>query len=173
VYEPDAAELESLAAGYLSSNPGATEAETEARVAAIAAETGLANSFAGRAGKFIEPVFRPLGFDWKIGVATITGFAAKEVVVSTLGVLYSVGLEENEESESLRLALRNDPVLNPLVAFALMLFILVIPPCFATLATIRAELGWGWLGFSIAFMLVLGWTLGFLVYQIGSLAGFA
>jgi ferrous iron transport protein B len=172
-YKPDAAELESFASSYLSTNPGATEAETASRVAAIVAETGLANSIAGRTGKFIEPVFRPLGFDWKIGVATITGFAAKEVVVSTLGVLYSVGLEEGGESESLRLALRNDPVFNPLVAFALMLFILVIPPFFAALATLRAELGWKWLGFSIAFMLVLGWTLGFIVFQIGSLAGYA
>ncbi len=136
-------------------------------------EGGLERSAAGSIGKFIEPVFKPLGFDWKIGVATVTGFAAKEVVVSTLGVLYSVGTEEAEDSEGLREALRADPTFNPLVAFVLMLFTLVIPPCFAALATIKAELGWRWLGFAFAFMLGLGWILGFAVFQIGSLAGLA
>jgi len=168
-YTPGQAEIDSLSTRYLAENPGAGAEAIQAYVDARTAETALAQSAAGRFGKFIEPVFRPLGFDWKIGVATITGFAAKEVVVSTLGVLYSVGLDENEESEGLRQALMNDPVFNPLVAFALMLFILVIPPCFATLATIKSELGWQWMAFSIAFMLILGWTLGFAVYQIGSL----
>jgi len=134
-------------------------------------EGGLARSAAGSIGKFIEPVFKPLGFDWKISVATVTGFAAKEVVVSTLGVLYSVGTEEAEGSEGLRDALRSDPTFNPLVAFVLMLFTLTIPPCFAALATIKAELGWKWLGFAFAFMLAIGWVLGFAVYQVGSLAG--
>ncbi|MBN2875220.1 MAG: ferrous iron transport protein B [Spirochaetales bacterium] len=172
-YEPEQAELDTAASAFIVANPDAAEDEVTAHLNAFVAETALSNSIAGRAGKFIEPVFRPLGFDWKIGVATITGFAAKEVIVSTLGVLYSVGIEETEESEGLREALRNDPVFNPLVALALMLFILIIPPCFATLATIKAELGWKWLGFSIVFMLSLGWILGAAVYQIGSLAGFA
>ncbi|HRZ90487.1 MAG TPA: nucleoside recognition domain-containing protein, partial [Spirochaetia bacterium] len=118
-----------------------------------------------------EPAVRPLGFDWKVGVATLTGFAAKEVVVSTLGILYRTGLEETEESGSLREALRADPLFSPLTAFVLMLFTLIIPPCFAALATIRAELGWGWLGFVVAYFLALGWGLGFAVYQIGNLAG--
>jgi ferrous iron transport protein B len=134
-------------------------------------EGGLARSAAGSIGKFIEPVFKPLGFDWKIAVATVTGFAAKEVVVSTLGVLYSVGTEETEDSEGLRDALRSDPTFNPLVAFVLMLFTLTIPPCFAALATIKSELGWRWLGFAFLFMLAVGWVLGFAVYQAGSLAG--
>jgi ferrous iron transport protein B len=134
-------------------------------------EGGLERSAAGAIGKFIEPAIKPLGFDWKIGVATITGFAAKEVVVSTLGVLYSEESEEAGGNGSLRDALRADPGFSPLVAFVLMLFILVIPPCFATLATIKAELGWKWLGFAFAFMLAFGWILGFAVYQIGSLAG--
>lgn len=127
----------------------------------------LEHSYAGRAGRFMEPLFKPLGFDWRVGVATVTGFAAKEVVVSTLGVLYDAG-----DDAALRDTLRDDPGFNPLVAFALMLFILVIPPCFATLATIRAELGWGWLGFSLAFNLILGWLLAFGVYRLGMLAGF-
>ncbi|HOX91390.1 MAG TPA: ferrous iron transport protein B [Spirochaetales bacterium] len=128
----------------------------------------LEYSWAGRLGRFIEPVFRPLGFDWRVGVATITGFAAKEVVVSTLGVLYDSG-----DDESLRQNLRKDRGFSPLVAFALMLFILVIPPCLATLVTIRSELGYKWLLFSLAFNLLLGWLLAFAVYNVGSFAGFA
>lgn len=139
--------------------------------AAAAAQHALQQSIAGRIGKFMEPVFKPIGFDWKVGVATVTGFAAKEVVVSTLGVLYSVGLNESAESEGLRDALRNDPAFGPLVAFVLMLFILIIPPCFASLATIRAELGWGWLLFEVAFMLTLGWVIAFAVFRIGLLLG--
>jgi len=172
-YHPDQAQLDSFGSSYLASHPGADEAAVASGVETAVAVHALENSIAGSIGKFIEPVFKPLGFDWKVGVATITGFAAKEVVVSTLGVLYAVGVEETEESEGLRSALRDDPGFNPLVAFTLMLFILVIPPCFATLATIKAELGWKWLGFSIGFMLVLGWVLGFAVFQIGTLAGLA
>ena len=138
-----------------------------------AARSALEYSAAGRVGKSIEPLFAPLGFDWRIGVATVTGFAAKEVVVSTLGILFSIGTEENEESESLREALRSDPAFNPLVAFVLMLFTLIIPPCFAALATIKAELGWKWVGFAFVFMFSLGWLIGFAVYQLGSLGGLA
>ncbi len=136
-----------------------------------AAEAKLEHSIAGRLGKFLEPAFKPLGFDWKIAVASVTGFAAKEIVVSTLGVLYRVGTDATHESESLRIALRNDPNFNPLTAFALMLFTLVIPPCFAALATIKAEIGWKWLGFAICFMLGMGWVLGAIVYQGGRLLG--
>ncbi len=172
-YEPTPAELDSFAASYLAGNPGSNEEQLARGMEATLAVHALESSFAGSIGKFIEPAFRPLGFDWKVGVATVTGFAAKEVVVSTLGVLYAVGSDENAEHDGLREALRNDPSFNPLVAFTLMLFILIIPPCFATLATIRAELGWKWLGFSIGFMLLLGWVLGFAVFQIGTLAGLA
>lgn len=164
VWEPSEAELEALASSVL-----ADEEDSEAWLETAVAEASMAYSVAGRLGKFIEPAVRPLGFDWKVGVATVTGFAAKEVVVSTLGILYRVGIEETEESESLRDALRNDPTWNPLVAFVLMLFMLIIPPCFASLATIRAELGWKWLGFSSAYLLTVGWVVGFAVYQIGSL----
>ena len=104
-------------------------------------------------------------------MATVTGFAAKEVIVSTLGILYRVGTEENEQSTSLRDALRADSHFTPLVALVLMLFVLVIPPCFAALSTIKAELGWRWLGFAFVFMLTIGWCLCAAVYQIGLLAG--
>ena len=135
---------------------------------AAAAESAMAYSMAGRLGKFIEPVVRPLGFDWKVGVAMVTGFAAKELVVSTLGILYRAGTEETGQNESLRDALRDAPEWNPLMAFVLMLFILIIPPCFAALATIRAELGWKWLGFSCVYLLTVGWVVGAAVYQLGS-----
>jgi len=172
-YEPTETELSNAQESFLAANPDATEDDVAVRLETVTAELSLANSAAGTIGKFIEPVFRPLGFDWKLGVATVTGFAAKEVVVSTLGVLYSVGTEESEESEGLREALRNDPNWTPLLAFVMMIFTLVIPPCFAALATIKAELGWKWLGFAFAFMMILGWVLGAAIFQIGSLAGFA
>jgi ferrous iron transport protein B len=177
-YEIPGEEYRELAAAYRAEHPpeeggGAEEeAALAAWIAAAAAQSALEQSYAGRLGKVIEPLFRPLGFDWKIGVASVTGFAAKEVVVSTLGILYRVGGEEDGESQGLRDAIRRDPNMRPLTALVLMLFILIIPPCFAALATIRAEIGWKWLGFELAFLLLLGWTLCFLVYQIGSFAGF-
>lgn len=172
-YEPTETELASAQESFLAANPGATEDDVAVRLETVTAELSLANSAAGTVGRFIEPVFRPLGFDWKLGVATVTGFAAKEVVVSTLGVLYSVGTEESEESEGLREALKNDPNWTPLLAFVMMIFTLVIPPCFAALATIKAELGWKWLGFAFAFMMITGWALGAAIFQVGSLAGLA
>ncbi|MDR2186075.1 MAG: ferrous iron transport protein B [Treponema sp.] len=171
-YEAPVEERASLAAAFMAEHPGAETAEAEAWAETAASRTALEQSFAGRLGKFIEPVFRPLGFDWKIAVASVTGFAAKEVVVSTLGILYRVGAEEDAESAGLREALRADAHMTPLVALSLMLFTLIIPPCFAALAAIRAELGGKWLTFEIGFLLVLGWAVCFIVYQLGSLAGF-
>jgi ferrous iron transport protein B len=141
------------------------EAEFDSYVSSRALEASLA----GRIGKFIEPALRPLGFDWKVAIATVTGFAAKEVVVSTLGVLY--GRSGSEDSGGLREALRADPSFSPLTALVLMLFILAIPPCFAALATVKSELGWKWLGFSFAFMLSVGWILAFAARRIGLLLG--
>ncbi len=137
----------------------------------IKAEESLSYSIAGRIGKFIEPAVRPLGFDWKIGIATVTGFAAKEVVVSTLGTLYSLGINEGKESETLKRALQNDKTFNPLVAYVLMLFVLVLAPCFAAQATIKAELGWKWLGFFYFFTTLFAWSLCFAVYRIGIFLG--
>jgi ferrous iron transport protein B len=144
-----------------------TDGKPDARNASAALE----HSLAGRIGKFIEPSLRPLGFDWKVAIATVTGFAAKEVVVSTLGVLY--GRTGAETEGGLREALRADPHFSPLTALVLMLFILAIPPCFAALATVKSELGWKWLGFSFAFMLAVGWTLAFAARHIGLLLGAA
>jgi len=134
-------------------------------------EEELAYSYAGRMGHGIEPLIEPLGFDWKIGVASIAGFAAKEVVVSTLGILYKSGAEEGEESETLRGALKKDKTFSPLVAFVLMLFTLIMSPCLAAQATIKSELGWKWLGFYLVYSTLLAWGICFAVYQTGKFFG--
>lgn len=143
------------------------ESEVSLYISKVKEDEVLENSFAGQIGRFIEPAVKPLGFDWKIGISAITGFAAKEAVVSTLGILYKTGNEENVRSATLRDALRADSMFNPLVAYVLMLFTLIVTPCFATLSMIRAEIGWKWLVFSIGYTLVLAWLLCGTVYQIG------
>ncbi|MDR2258401.1 MAG: ferrous iron transport protein B, partial [Treponema sp.] len=165
-------EYDSLAAAFQAEHPGAGPEEREVYIETVSAQNALEYSAAGRIGHCIEPVFRPLGFDWKIAVASVTGFAAKEVIVSTLGILYRVGLEETGESEGLRDAIRRDSRLRPLTALVFMIFTLVIPPCFAALATMKAEIGFKWVAFEIGFLLLLGWLLCLLVYQAGTAAGF-
>lgn len=132
----------------------------------------LAGSYAGRIGKTIEPVIQPLGFDWKIGVGLISAMAAKEVLVSTLGTIYSVGGDE-EESGALQEILAADPVLSPLVAFSLMVFTLIYSPCLAALAVVRRETNsWKWTSFSFVYSTVLAWVVSFAIYQVGTLLGF-
>jgi len=128
-------------------------------------KTPLEQSWAGVLGKGLEPAVAPMGFDWKIAIATVTGFAAKEVVVSTLGILYAA------EHDTLSQALQADPVFDPLVAYVLMLFTLILAPCFAAQATIKAELGWRWLGFYVVCSLAISWLVCTGVYQVGRLAG--
>jgi ferrous iron transport protein B len=144
---------------------GLTETEIQTAEAAFQLEY----SIVGRIGKALAPVFAPLGFNWKMSAAVIPGFAAKEVVVSTLGILYRSGAEETEESETLRGAIAADETLSQAAGLGFMLFMLVIPPCFAALATIRAEIGWKWLIFEIMFLFALGYAAAFLVFQLGSL----
>lgn len=126
----------------------------------------LYNSYAGKIGRFIEPVVQPIGFDWKIGISVVTGFAAKEAVVSTLGVLYKSGAETNEESPSLREALRRDPIFNPVVALILMLFTLIAPPCIAALSALNAEAGKKWFLFGIFYSISISWGLGFIIHTV-------
>jgi ferrous iron transport protein B len=127
-------------------------------------------SLLGRLGKVITPVLRPLGFDWKSGVALLTGFVAKEIVVSTFGVLYEVGGERGEEREGLREAIQH--AMTPLIGYAFMIFVLVYTPCLATVAAIRRETGsWGWTGFSVGYGLVLAWILAFIIYKGGTFLG--
>jgi ferrous iron transport protein B len=132
--------------------------------AAVVQEKQLEQSVIGRVGRFIEPAFKPLGFNWKLSVSTLTGFAAKEVVVSTLGVLY-----QTDGEAGLNEALADEPTLTPLIAFAFMLFTLLIPPCLSALALIKAEIGAKWLLFEIVFLLALGWLMAFAVVQVGGL----
>jgi len=137
----------------------------------------LHKSYAGAVGRAFEPLIRPLGFDWKIGVALVGGLVAKEVVVSTLGTLYSVS-EADEESQSLRDRLQNARwpdgrrVYTPLAAFTLMVFSLLYLPCFAALAVVKKETGtWRWPLFVLAYTTSVAWVISFLVYQVGSALG--
>lgn len=137
-------------------------------------EKALANSAAGRIGIFLEPALRPMGMNWKLAVATITGFAAKEVVVSTLGILYHGAPDAATGPAgrgSLRSALAASPEFSPFLAFVLMLATLVFPPCVAALATIKAEIGWRWLGFVILYQLALGWLICTGIYQFAGAHG--
>ena len=145
----------------------------------LSAEGDLTKSYIAKIGKFVEPVIRPLGFDWKIGTALVAGVVAKEIVVGTFGVLYGAGEDETEESLGLRSALQKDTysdgrkVFSPLVAYALMLFVLLYIPCLSTAAVIRKETGsWGWMFFSISYSTLLAWLVAFMVYQGGTLLGF-
>ena len=140
----------------------------------VGAAEHLEQSYIGRIGKFIEPAIRPLGFDWKMGVSIVTGLAAKEIVVSSMGILYHVpDAEEDMQSlvENLKKQVdeRGDRVFTPLVAYAFMLFILIYFPCMAVIAAIRKEAGWGWAFFTIFYTTSLAWIVSFCVYQIGNL----
>ncbi len=126
----------------------------------------LAYSAAGRIGRFLEPVFRPLGFDWKMVVATISGVAAKEVVVSTMGTLYSIQ-ESDGQSESLKTALSKH--YTPLVGYNFMLFTLLYFPCMAAMVMFRKEAGTKEMLFQMGYTLLLAWIVSFLVFQIGRL----
>ena len=122
------------------------------------------NSYIGKIGKTIEPVVEPLGFDWKLGVGLLSGVGAKEIVVSTLGVLYVDDPEVDAASLAERIPI------TPLIAFCYMLFVLIYFPCIATLVAIKQESGsWKWALFAAAYTTVLAWILTCAVYQIGRL----
>ena len=131
-------------------------------------QEALSKSYLGQIAHFVAPLFKPLGFTWKDTVAILTGLVAKEVVVASYAVLYSQDEESTEESTTLREVLGQS--MPPLIAFAFMVFTLLYSPCLATIATIRREAGgWRWAGLSIAFSLVLAWSLAFSIVSIGSL----
>ena len=131
----------------------------------------LALSYAGKFGHFVEPVIKPLGFDWKMGVGLVSAVAAKEVLVSTLATIYSVG-DVEEDSQSLQEALAADAAFSPLVAFSLMVFTLIYSPCLAVLAVVRRETNsWKWPAFSFVYSTTLAWIMSFVVYQGGRLIG--
>jgi ferrous iron transport protein B len=141
----------------------------------------LERSYIAKIGKFIEPVIEPLGFDWKMGVSLITGAAAKEVVVSTMGVLYGVDHKEaGSPKQTLPSILKNarytegphigKPIFTPLAGISYLLFILIYLPCVAVIITVSRESGsWKWALFLVFYTTALAWILSFSVYQLGSL----
>ncbi len=154
-------------------------AKTEQLAAIDAEESGdrLRNSVAGKVGHVIEPAIQPLGFDWKIGVGILGAFAAREVFVSTLGLVYDVQ-EATEETPSLKDALKQAkhadgrPVFTPLAGVSLMVFFVLAAQCMSTLAVVKRESGsWKWAGFMFAYMSGLAYVVTLLVYQGGRLLG--
>ena len=137
----------------------------------------LEYSIAGRVGRLIEPAIEPLGFDWRIGVGILGAFAAREVFVSTLGIVFGIA-EADEESQSLRASLQEathadgSPLMTPLAGISLMVFFVLACQCMSTIGVVRRESGsWGWPVFMFAYMSVLAYGASLFVYQSGSLLG--
>jgi ferrous iron transport protein B len=140
----------------------------------------IQNSFAGRAGRLMEPVIAPLGFDWKIGIGLISSFAARETIISTLSIVYNVSESSDKKASSLVDAMRNakrpdgSPVWTPLVALSLMIFFLLACQCMSTVAIVRRETNsWRWPLFMVGYMLVLAYVASLLTFQGGRLLGFS
>jgi ferrous iron transport protein B len=140
----------------------------------------LENSYIGRIGHFILPAIEPLGYDWKIGVSLVTGLAAKEIVVSSMAVLYHYDDADTDQSTAnLQKKLQEqtftsggrvgERVFTPLIAWSFMLFILIYFPCVATLVAIRREAGLKWAAFTAVYTTGMAWLVAFAVYQIGGL----
>jgi len=156
-------------AGFTFPHMEGKEGMSEKAVAAMQME----QSFAGQLGKLLEPAVKPLGMDWRGGIALVAGVAAKELVVSTLGTMYSLGEVDPGNTESLKDSLQNDPSWNPLKALAFLMFSLIYLPCLVAMAVFYRESGssWKWTGFLIFWSTVLAWGAAFIVYQGGALLG--
>jgi ferrous iron transport protein B len=165
------------------SDPQITE-EVRERVAALEREKESerqAYTIIGRLGVMMVPVFEPLGFDWKMGVALLTGFAAKEIVVSTMGVLYQANDQDPPGgSSTLQSRIReqvyvsgprtNQAVFTPLASLSFLVFVLIYLPCIAVIVTVGKESGsWKWAGFVLFYTSGLAWLASFALFQIGSL----
>jgi len=135
-------------------------------------QEALKHTVAGWMGQRLEVITRPLGFDYRTNIALVAGFAAKEVVLSTLGTAYSLGETEQEEIGSLSKRLASDPAWSPLKAFTLILFTMLYVPCIATVVSIKKESSWKWAGFSIGFNLVTAYMVALLVSQVGQALDF-
>jgi ferrous iron transport protein B len=161
--------LEEQAAG------GADVSEELARVENQIAGAHLEASYLGQMGKLIEPVVRPLGWDWRLGCAAIASFPAREVIVATLGVIYNLGEGQDEESDALKDTLReatwagtDQRVFNIPVALSVMVFFALCAQCASTLAVMRRETGsWGWPAFAFVYMTALAYAGAFVTYQVG------
>jgi ferrous iron transport protein B len=163
----------------LLSFPHLDPAEAAGMDATTRQTTELSQSYGGRLGRAIEPGIRPLGFDWKIGVGIIGAFAAREVFVATMGVVYNTGDDVDEQSEGLRDKLRQEkkpdgsPAYTPLVGLSLLVFFALACQCMSTLAVVKREThSYRWPLFLFAYMTALAWLTSFLVYQGGRLLGF-
>lgn len=139
----------------------------------------IAHSFAGRAGHLLEPAIKPLGFDWRIGIGLITSFAAREVFVSSMGVIFGVESADEEDTTPLRTAMNDArwpdgaPLFTPLVCLTLMVFYVFAMQCIATLAVVKRETNsWRWPLFQVAYMTGTAWLMCLLVYQGGRALGF-
>jgi ferrous iron transport protein B len=162
----------------LSADPPALQARL-AQLGHAQASERIRESFGGRIGRALEPILRPLGFDWKIGVGLIGAFAAREVFVSTMAVVYGLGKGEDVASSTLRERVRAEAwpdgrkVFTPLTCFSLMVFFALACQCTSTLAVLRRETGgWRWPTFLFAYTTALAWLASLIVYQGGHLLGF-
>ena len=140
-----------------------------------AGQQQLAQSFAGHLGRGLEPVIRPLGFDWRIGVSLVTSFVAREVFVSSMGTIYSVGDKNSsteEVSKTLKDKLRADPLFSPLLAVCVMIYYVLAMQCLSTVAVVKRETnGWTWPLFMTGYMTALAWGATFVVYHVGLAMG--
>lgn len=165
----------------LSANEAAVKsAADQTAITSEASSRQMQNSFAGRAGRLIEPLITPLGFDWKIGIGLISSFAARETIISTLSIVYNVGETSENKSSSLVDAMRNarrsdgSPVWTPLVGISLMLFFLLACQCMSTVAIVRRETNsWRWPLLMVGYMMLLAYAGSFFTYQGGRLLGFS
>jgi len=146
----------------------------------IQKQSQIENSYLGQVGHFIEPVISPLGFDWKMGISLIAGIPAKEIVVSTMGVLYETGKSTQKNNELLQTVLQKEvyhagpkagkPVFNRAVALSFLIFVLLYFPCIAVIATISRESGhWKWSLFTVFYTTAFAWVLSYLTFNIASL----
>jgi len=143
-----------------------------AKIDAAQAEQALLHSLAGRLGSALESISRLAGFDWRTNIALVGGFAAKEIIISTMGTAYSLGVVDPVEGDSLSKTLAADPGWNKLKAFSLILFIMFYSPCFVTVVCIIKEAGsWKWGGFSMVFNTVFAMLVATVVYQLGRVMG--
>ena len=154
-------------------------ASTYPKTAGATKSANLANSYAGQAGKAIEPLIKPLGFDWKIGIGLISSFAAREVFVGTMGVVYAVESEDDEDLAPVRERLKAErwpdgrKIYTPLVCISLLIFYVFAMQCMSTLAITRRETNsWRWPLFQLGYMTGAAYFLAMLVYQVGSRLGY-
>lgn len=149
----------------------------ESREKQALASRYLEQSILGRAGKTLEPFFRPMGFDWKITVGILSAFPARETIIATFGIIYAVGdSDENTPALRERMAMEKKsdgtPVFTPLTAVSLMIFFALCCQCMSTVATVRRELNsWGWAAFMFFYMTALACIFSLAIYQIGSAIG--